>query len=131
MQIGMVGLGRMGSSMVRRLMKGGHDCVVHDTMPAAVQSLAGEGATGALTLDDLVARLATPRTVWLMVPAAVVDATLDALIPRLAAGDVVVDGGNSYYRDDLSRAKRLAERGLHLSLIHISEPTRLGMISYA
>jgi 6-phosphogluconate dehydrogenase len=113
MQIGMVGLGRMGSSMVRRLMKGGHDCVVHDTMPSAVQSLAGEGATGALTLDDLVARLAAPRTVWLMVPAAVVDATLDALIPRLAAGDVVVDGGNSYYRDDLSRAKRLAEQGLH------------------
>ena len=112
MQIGMVGLGRMGASMVRRLMRGGHDCVVHDTMAAAVESLAGEGATGALTLDDFVARLATPRTVWLMVPAAVVDATLETLIPRLSPGDAVVDGGNSYYRDDLRRAKQLAEHGL-------------------
>ena len=99
----MIGLGRMGANMVRRLMRGGHSCVVHDTAPAAVQALAGEGATGATTLDDFVARLVPPRTVWLMVPAAVVDATLDALLPKLAAGDVVVDGGNSYYRDDLLR----------------------------
>ncbi|HLZ44277.1 MAG TPA: decarboxylating 6-phosphogluconate dehydrogenase [Gemmatimonadales bacterium] len=113
MQLGMIGLGRMGANMVRRLMRGGHKCVVHDKQPAAVQALTGEGAVGAMALDQFVAALATPRTVWLMVPAAVVDATLDALLPKLAAGDVVVDGGNSYYRDDLLRAKRLAERGLH------------------
>ena len=113
MQVGMIGLGRMGSNMVRRLMRGGHACVVHDTAAAAVQALSSEGAIGATALDDFVAQLATPRTVWLMVPAAVVDATLDALLPRLAAGDVVVDGGNSYYRDDLLRARRLADRGLH------------------
>jgi len=113
MQLGMIGLGRMGANMVRRLMRGGHSCVVHDRAAAAVQALTGEGAIGATTLDDFVTRLVPPRTVWLMVPAAVVDATLDALLPKLAAGDVVVDGGNSYYRDDLLRAKRLADRGLH------------------
>jgi 6-phosphogluconate dehydrogenase len=113
MQVGMVGLGRMGANMVRRLMRGGHSCVVHDSAPAAVQALAGEGAIGATSLDDFVARLATPRTVWLMVPAAVVDAALDALLPKLAAGDAIVDGGNSWYRDDIVRAKRLADRGLH------------------
>ena len=113
MQVGMIGLGRMGANMVRRLMRGGHSCVVHDRAAAAVQALTGEGAIGATTLDDFVTRLVPPRTVWLMVPAAVVDATLDALLPKLAAGDVVVDGGNSYYRDDLLRAKRLADRGLH------------------
>ena len=113
MQLGMIGLGRMGANMVRRLMRGGHSCVVHDRAAAAVQALTGEGAIGATTLDDFVTRLAPPRTVWLMVPAAVVDATLDALLPKLAAGDVVVDGGNSFYRDDLLRAKRLADRGLH------------------
>ena len=113
MQLGMIGLGRMGANMVRRLMRDGHSCVVHDTSAAAVHALAKDGATGATELDDFVARLATPRTVWLMVPAAVVDATLDALLPKLAAGDVVVDGGNSYYRDDILRAKRLADRGMH------------------
>jgi len=113
MQLGMIGLGRMGANMVRRLMRGGHSCVVHDRAAAAVQALSGEGAIGATTLDDFVTRLVPPRTVWLMVPAAVVDATLDALLPKLAAGDVVVDGGNSYYRDDLLRAQRLADRGLH------------------
>ena len=113
MQLGMIGLGRMGANMVRRLMRGGHSCVVHDRAAAAVQALRGEGAIGAATLDDFVTRLVPPRTVWLMVPAAVVDATLDGLVPKLAAGDVVVDGGNSYYRDDLLRAKRLADRGLH------------------
>jgi 6-phosphogluconate dehydrogenase len=112
MQLGMIGLGRMGANMVRRLMRGGHSCVVHDTAAAAVQTLAKEGATGAIELDDFVARLAVPRTIWLMVPAGVVDATLDALLPKLAAGDVVVDGGNSYYRDDIVRTKRLAERGI-------------------
>jgi 6-phosphogluconate dehydrogenase len=110
MQLGMIGLGRMGANMVRRLMRGGHSCVVYDRAAGAVQSLSAEGATGAAQLEDFVARLASPRTIWLMVPAAVVDATLDALLPLLAAGDVVVDGGNSYYRDDIVRAKRLGER---------------------
>lgn len=110
MQLGMIGLGRMGANMVRRLMRDGHSCVVHDTAAAAVHALAAEGATGAIELDDFVARLAVPRAIWLMVPAGVVDTTLDALLPKLATGDVVVDGGNSYYRDDIVRAKRLAER---------------------
>ena len=113
MQIGMIGLGRMGANMARRLMPGGHVCVVHDVSREAVQALAREGTVGATSLDDLVARLAPPRVVWLMVPAAVVDATLDGVAPRLASGDVVVDGGNSYYRDDIERAKRLGARGLH------------------
>jgi 6-phosphogluconate dehydrogenase len=113
MQIGMIGLGRMGANMVRRLMRGGHECVVHDVAPEAVRALASEGATGAEHLDDMIARLATPRALWLMVPAGAVDATLDALLPKLARGDIVIDGGNSYYRDDLVRAKRLGERGLH------------------
>jgi 6-phosphogluconate dehydrogenase len=113
MQLGMIGLGRMGANMVRRLMRGGHACVAYDRSQVAVQALAREGATGAVSLDDLVARLEQPRTVWLMVPAAVVDATLDEVVPRLAAGDVLVDGGNSYYRDDIERAKRLRASGLH------------------
>ncbi|HET6203912.1 MAG TPA: decarboxylating 6-phosphogluconate dehydrogenase [Planctomycetota bacterium] len=113
MQVGMIGLGRMGANMVRRFMRGGHRCVVHDVSKDAVQALAGEGADGAASLDDLVARLGKPRIVWLMVPAAVVDATLDELVLRLASGDVVVDGGNSHYRDDIERAKRLTARGLH------------------
>ena len=113
MQVGMIGLGRMGANMSRRLMRGGHECVVHDVSSEAVRGLAREGAVGASSLDDFVARLSTPRIVWLMVPAAVVDPTLDDLVPRLVAGDIVVDGGNSYYRDDIERAKRLAPRGLH------------------
>ena len=113
MQLGMIGLGRMGANMVRRLMRGGHSCVVHDMAPAAVRALAQEGATGAIDLDEFLSRLATPRAIWLMVPAAVVDATLDALLPKLAAGDVVIDGGNSYYRDDILRAKRLSARSVH------------------
>src|SRR3989449_6322668 len=113
MQIGMIGLGRMGSNMVRRFMRGGHECVVYDVSRDAVQALVREGASGAASLDEFVGRLAKPRIAWLMVPAAVVDGTLDELVPRLAAGDVVVDGGNSYYRDDIERAKRLAGRGLH------------------
>lgn len=113
MQMGMIGLGRMGANMVRRLMRGGHTCVVYDRQAKAVQTLAGDGANGAATLDEFIAQLPAPRTVWLMVPAAVVDSTLDELMPKLARGDVVVDGGNSYYRDDLVRAKRLADRGVH------------------
>ena len=113
MQIGMIGLGRMGANMVRRLIKSGHECVVHDVSADAVRGLAGEGAVGATSLDDFVARLKKPRAVWLMVPAAVVDATLDSLLGRLEKGDIIIDGGNSYYRDDIDRAKRLAARGLH------------------
>jgi 6-phosphogluconate dehydrogenase len=113
MQIGMIGLGRMGSNMVRRLMAAGHECVVRDVAADAVTALAREGAVGSTSLDDFLARLATPRIVWLMVPAGIVDATLDELVPRLAPGDVVVDGGNSYYRDDIDRAQRLAARKIH------------------
>jgi len=113
MQLGMIGLGRMGANMVRRLLRGGHACVVHDVSAGAVQAMAQEGARGAGSLDELVKGLEAPRAVWLMVPAAVVDATLEALAPRLSPGDVVIDGGNSYYRDDVDRAKRLATRGLH------------------
>jgi 6-phosphogluconate dehydrogenase len=113
MQLGMIGLGRMGANMVRRLMRGGHSCVVYDRTPAMVHALVAEGATGETELDGFVARLTTPRTIWLMVPAGVVDTMLENLLPRLASGDVVIDGGNSFYRDDIARAKRIAERGVH------------------
>jgi len=109
----MIGLGRMGANMVQRLIGGGHNVVAYDRAPDAVEKLVRERATGATSLDDLVAKLEKPRTVWLMVPAAVVDATLEDLVPRLAPDDVVVDGGNSYYRDDIARAGRLRARGLH------------------
>ena len=113
MQVGMIGLGRMGGNMVRRLMRGGHPCVVYNQTQDPIRTLAREGATGAKSLDDFVAHLEKPRTVWLMIPAAAVDATLEGVLPRLAPGDVVVDGGNSYYRDDIERAKRLRAAGLH------------------
>ena len=113
MQLGMIGLGRMGANMVRRLMRGGHECVVYDLAPAPVNALAREGVAGATELSDFVAQLTPPRSVWLMVPAGAVDATLDALLPRLGADDVVIDGGNSWYRDDIRRAARLAEHGVH------------------
>ena len=113
MELGMIGLGRMGANMVRRLMKAGHRCVVHDVFPAAVAGLAKEGATGASSLSDFVAKLAKPRNVWLMVPAAVVDKTLADLVPLLERDDTVIDGGNSYYHDDIRRAEDLAGRGLH------------------
>ena len=112
MQLGMIGLGRMGANMVRRLMNNGHECVVYDHDPKAVESLAKEKATGSASLDDFVARLKPPRAVWLMVPAAVVDQTLDLLAPKLAKGDAVIDGGNSYYIDDIRRAKALAASGM-------------------
>jgi len=113
MQLGMIGLGRMGANMVRRLMRHGHEAVVFDMSPDAVAQLAGEGATGGSSLEDFVGKLAKPRAVWLMVPAAVVDQTLDMLLPLLDADDVVIDGGNSNYRDDQRRAKRTAALGIH------------------
>jgi 6-phosphogluconate dehydrogenase len=113
MQVGMIGLGRMGGNMVRRLIRGGHACVVYNRSQDSVKALAREGADGTTSLDEFVGRLKQPRIVWLMVPAAAVDATIDQLIPRLSRGDVVVDGGNSYYRDDIDRAKRLQATGLN------------------
>lgn len=113
MQLGMIGLGRMGSNMVRRLIRGGHECVVFDLSPAAVQALGQDGATGAGSLAELVAKLAAPRAVWLMVPAAVVDRTIADLLPRLEPGDILIDGGNSCYVDDIRRAKALAPKGIH------------------
>jgi 6-phosphogluconate dehydrogenase len=113
MQLGMIGLGRMGSNMVKRLLARGHECVVFDTERAPVEQLASAGATGTTSLDDFVAKLRAPRTVWLMVPAAVVDSMIGQLESRLQNGDTIVDGGNSYYRDDIDRAERLKPRGLH------------------
>jgi 6-phosphogluconate dehydrogenase len=113
MQLGMIGLGRMGSNMVRRLLKAGHQCVVFDSSPKAVQELAKEKASGAAALPDLVKQLTKPRAVWLMVPAAVVDQTIGNLAPHLEKGDILIDGGNSYYIDDIRRAKELSGKGIH------------------
>ncbi|HEX4607784.1 MAG TPA: decarboxylating 6-phosphogluconate dehydrogenase [Urbifossiella sp.] len=113
MQLGMIGLGRMGGNMVERLIRGGHTCVVYDRSAEAVAKTAAGGATGAASLADFVRKLDTPRAIWLMVPAGVVDATLADLVPLLAPDDVVIDGGNSYYVDDIRRAKELAAKGLH------------------
>jgi 6-phosphogluconate dehydrogenase len=113
MQLGMIGLGRMGANMVRRLMRGGHQCVVWDRDRANVEKLAGEGATGAAALDDFLKALKPPRAVWLMVPAAAVDGALADLSARMEKGDMVIDGGNSYYIDDIRRAKELDAKGLH------------------
>ncbi|MDT3444884.1 MULTISPECIES: phosphogluconate dehydrogenase (NAD(+)-dependent, decarboxylating) [unclassified Pseudofrankia] len=113
MQLGMIGLGRMGANLVRRLMRDGHRCVAYDVNESAVNALEAEGAVAATSLGGLVTKLTKPRVVWLMLPAAVVQSTLDELCDRLEPGDIVVDGGNSHYRDDIARAKRLADRGLH------------------
>jgi len=113
MQVGIVGLGRMGANMARRLMAAGHACVVHDIHPDAVQALVAAGARGAASLAELAAELQAPRAVWLMLPAAAVDSTIEALVPHLQRDDSVIDGGNSHYRDDLRRAAALAPRGLH------------------
>jgi len=112
MQLGMIGLGRMGANMVRRLTRAGHQCVVFDVHPEAVSALAGEGAAGSSSLADFVGKLEQPRAVWLMVPAAVVDRTLADLVPLLSSGDIVIDGGNSYYHDDLRRSHDLAASGI-------------------
>src|SRR6195256_2132254 len=113
MQLAMIGLGRMGANMVRRLINGGHQCVVFDMSPKAVEDLSREKAIGTSSLADLVRKLEKPRAVWLMVPAAVVDKTIADLVPALERGDILIDGGNSYYIDDIRRAKELAAKGLH------------------
>jgi len=113
MQLGMVGLGRMGANMVRRLIRGGHDCVVYDVFPKAVQELAAERATPSSSFEDFVKKLAKPRAIWLMVPAAVVDETIAKIVPSLEPGDILIDGGNSYYIDDIRRAKELGPKSIH------------------
>ena len=112
-QLAMIGLGRMGANMARRLLAGGHQCVVFDRSAKAIEELTKEKAIGASSLADLVKKLTTPRAVWLMVPAAAVDSTIADLLPQLAPGDILIDGGNSYYVDDIRRAKELARRGVH------------------
>ncbi len=113
MELGMIGLGRMGSNMVRRLMKAGHRCVVYNRHPEPVQALVKEGALGAASLEDFVKKLKLPRTIWMMVPAAVVDSTLQTLLPLLERDDVIIDGGNSHYHDDIRRAAELQPKGIH------------------
>lgn len=113
MQLGMVGLGRMGAGMVRRLMRDGHQCVVFDSFEKMIAPLVKDGATGATSLSDMVSKLATPRAVWLMVPAAVVDETIKELLPCLSKDDIIIDGGNSYYVDDIRRAQEIAAKEIH------------------
>lgn len=120
MQIGMIGLGRMGANMVRRLQRAGHQCVVFDRSSDAVQALAQEGATPASSVQDFLGKLTTPRAVWLMLPAAVVDASIAELTPLLGAGDILIDGGNSYYKDDIVRAKQLLGRSIHYVDVGVS-----------
>jgi 6-phosphogluconate dehydrogenase len=113
MQLGMIGLGRMGANLVRRLTKDGHRCVVYDVDPAAVKKSAGRGIRGARSLEELVKKLPVPRVIWVMVPASATGATVEALATCLASGDIIIDGGNSYYRDDLLRAQALKAKGIH------------------
>jgi 6-phosphogluconate dehydrogenase len=113
MQLGMIGLGRMGANIVRRLMRQGHTCVVYDTHPQAVADLVKEGAAGAATLEEFVSKLEAPRAAWIMVPAAVTDRVIHSLVPLLAKGDIIIDGGNSYFRDDRRRAADLEPKGIH------------------
>ncbi len=113
MQLGIIGLGRMGANMARRLLAGGHQCVVFDMSPKTVEELTRAKAVGASSIADLVKKLETPRAVWLMVPAAVVDTSISDLLPHLTPGDILIDGGNSYYVDDIRRARELAQRGIH------------------
>ena len=113
MQLGMIGLGRMGANMVRRLQKGGHQCVVYDRSADAVKQLSAEGPAGTASIEEFVAKLQKPRAIWLMVPAAVVDATIADLLPRLSKADILIDGGNSYYIDDIRRANELSSKGIH------------------
>lgn len=120
MQLGMIGLGRMGGNMVTRLGKAGHECLVYDTHQAAVDAHVGKGIKGTTSLPDFVKRLSTPRLVWVMVPAGAVDPVLELLVPLLEAGDIVVDGGNSYYHDDIRRAEELHGKGIHYVDVGVS-----------
>ena len=113
MQLGMIGLGRMGANMVRRLMRGGHKCVIYDRDADTVNAISKEGAIGASSLQDFVSKLTPPRAAWLMVPAAVVDKMLNDLAPIMESGDIIIDGGNSYYVDDIRRADELKSKGIH------------------
>jgi 6-phosphogluconate dehydrogenase len=113
MQIGLIGLGRMGSNMVRRMMKAGHECVVYNRSPGPVEAMVAEGAIGTRSLAELVEKLTVPRAIWLMVPAGIVDRMIDELVPLLAPGDAIIDGGNSWYKDDIMRSERLAQQDLH------------------
>lgn len=120
MQLGMIGLGRMGANIAMRLMRAGHECVVYDNHPDAVRSMIAKGSRGSTTLADFVKALAPPRAVWLMVPAAAVDSVLDSLTPLISPGDIVIDGGNSYYRDDIRRAAELKASGIHYVDVGVS-----------
>ena len=113
MQLGMIGLGRMGANLVRRLMRDGHECVVYDVGPEAVAKLEAEGAVGSSSLDEFVAKLEKPRAAWVMIPAGITGKTVDELADRLDPGDIVIDGGNTYYRDDMARAKKLGKKDVH------------------
>ena len=113
MKLGMIGLGRMGSNMARRLLRAGHECVVFDVHPQPAVELAKAGASAVTSLAEVTTKMESPRAIWIMVPAAVVDSTIDELVPHLTAGDVIIDGGNSYYHDDIRRAKALAEKRIH------------------
>jgi 6-phosphogluconate dehydrogenase len=113
MQLGMIGLGRMGANMVRRLLRAGHQCVVYDRSAQAVQNLVADGAAGAESLPDFIAKLQQPRAIWLMIPAALVDATLNDLVALVTKDDIIIDGGNSYYIDDIRRARELKDKGVH------------------
>ncbi len=123
MQIGMIGLGRMGANMVRRLQKSGHQCVVFDRSKEAVEALAKEGMTPASSVQDFLSKLKAPRAIWLMLPAAVVDASIGELTPLLAADDILIDGGNSYYKDDIARAKNLAAHSIQYVDVGVSGGT--------
>lgn len=120
MQLGMIGLGRMGANMVRRLMHDGHECVVFDVNQDVVKELAGEGAVGASSIEDLCSKLNAPRNVWMMVPAGLVESVIKEVEPHLAKGDTLIDGGNSYYKDDLHRSKSLSKKGLHYLDVGVS-----------
>ena len=113
MELGMIGLGRMGANMVRRLMAAGHRCVVHDRSTDSIAALVADGATGSASLADFVGALSAPRYVWLMVPAGVVDSAIDEILPLLSSGDTLIDGGNSNFQDDIARGVRLKARGVH------------------
>jgi 6-phosphogluconate dehydrogenase len=113
MQLGMIGLGRMGNYMVQRLMRGGHECVVYDARPESVAELTGLGATGSASLEEFVSKLSRPRAIWLMLPAAITDKVIASLVPLLHDDDILIDGGNSYYHDDIRRGAELIRKGIH------------------